>query len=129
MKRGEVYWADLAPRSGSEQQGRRPVVVISHDAFNQTQGWRSIIVVPLSTSVAQAGRGPSAVLLPQGAAGLSKGQCCALSSSDHAGSREANAANWRIEFNGTEPGRRRHQGRAGLAVALGSRITACMLEH
>ena len=72
MKRGEVYWADLAPRSGSEQQGRRPVVVISHDAFNQTQGWRSIIVVPLSTSVAQVGRGPSAVLLPQGAAGLSK---------------------------------------------------------
>lgn len=26
MKRGEVYWADLAPRSGSEQQGRRPVI-------------------------------------------------------------------------------------------------------
>jgi mRNA interferase MazF len=69
---GEIYWADLAPRSGSEQQGRRPVVVISHDAFNQTQGWRSIIVVPLSTSVAQVGRGLSAVLLPQGAAGLSK---------------------------------------------------------
>ena len=72
MKRGEVYWADLAPRSGSEQQGRRPVIVISHDAFNQTQNWRSIIVVPLSTSVTQAGRGPSAVLLPQGAAGLGK---------------------------------------------------------
>src|SRR6266508_1435012 len=72
MKRGEVYWADLVPRSGSEQQGRRPVVVISHDAFNQTQGWRSIIVVPLSTSVAQAGRGPSAVLLSQGTAGLGK---------------------------------------------------------
>src|SRR5437773_2369920 len=42
MKRGEVYRADLFPRSGSEQQGRRPVIVISHDAFNQTQGWRSI---------------------------------------------------------------------------------------
>jgi mRNA interferase MazF len=72
MKGGEVYWADLAPRSGSEQQGRRPVIVISHDAFNQTPGWRSIIVVPLSTSSAQAGRGPSAVLLPQGSAGLNK---------------------------------------------------------
>jgi hypothetical protein len=22
MKRGELYWADLAPRSGSEQRGR-----------------------------------------------------------------------------------------------------------
>ena len=72
MKRGEVYWAHLVPRSGSEQQGRRPVVVISHDAFNQTLGWRSIIVVPLSTSQAQARRGPSAVLLAQGAAGLAK---------------------------------------------------------
>jgi mRNA interferase MazF len=72
MIRGEVYWADLVPRSGSEQQGRRPVIIISHDAFNRTRGWRSIIVVPLSTSPAQAGRGPSAVLLAQGAAGLSK---------------------------------------------------------
>jgi mRNA interferase MazF len=72
MKRGEVYWADLIPRSGSEQQGRRPVIVISHDAFNQVQSWRSIIVIPLSTSAAQAGRGPSAVSLPQGTAGLGK---------------------------------------------------------
>lgn len=72
MKRGEVYWADLVPRSGSEQQGRRPVIVISHDAFNQTQGWRSIIVVPLSTSATQAGRGPTAIFLPRGAAGLKK---------------------------------------------------------
>jgi mRNA interferase MazF len=72
MKRGDVYWAELAPRSGSEQQGRRPVIVISHDAFNQTHGWRSIIVVPLSTSLAQAGRGPSAVLLPQDTANLGK---------------------------------------------------------
>ena len=72
MKRGEVYWADLVPRSGSEQQGRRPVVVISHNAFNQTPGWRSIIVVPLTTSTTQAGRGPSAILLPRGVAGLRK---------------------------------------------------------
>lgn len=35
-------------------------------------GWRSIIVVPLTTSTAQAGRGPSAILLPRGAAGLKK---------------------------------------------------------
>ena len=40
MKRGDVYWADLTPRSGSEQQGRRPVIVVSHDGFNETPGWR-----------------------------------------------------------------------------------------
>lgn len=72
MMRGDVYWADLAPRSGSEQQGRRPVVIVSHDAFNQVQGWRSIIVVPISTSSAQAKRGPTAVALPAGIGGLSK---------------------------------------------------------
>jgi mRNA interferase MazF len=72
VKRGEIYWADLVPRSGSEQQGRRPVVVISHDAFNRMASWRSIIVVPLTTSTTQAGRGPSAILLPCGAAGLTK---------------------------------------------------------
>jgi mRNA interferase MazF len=72
VKRGEVYWADLAPRSGSEQQGRRPVIVLSHDAFNQAAGWRSIIVVPVSTSATQARRGLTAVGLPQGAGGLAK---------------------------------------------------------
>jgi mRNA interferase MazF len=50
--------------------GRRPVVVVSHDAFNRTEGWRSIIVVPLTTSAAQARRGPTAPPLPRGAAGL-----------------------------------------------------------
>ena len=72
MKRGDVYWAILAPRSGSEQAGRRPVIVISRDAFNQAPGWRSVIVVPVSTSAAQARRGPTAVPLPAGAGGLSE---------------------------------------------------------
>ncbi len=70
MKRGEVYWADLLPRSGSEQMGRRPVVVISHDGFNQTPAWMSIIVVPVSTSGLQSKRGPTVVQFPGGTAGL-----------------------------------------------------------
>jgi mRNA interferase MazF len=72
MRRGEIYWANLTPRSGSEQHGRRPVLVVSHDAFNQTPSWRSVIVVPLSTSAAQNRRGPTAVLLPAGSGGLKK---------------------------------------------------------
>jgi mRNA-degrading endonuclease toxin of MazEF toxin-antitoxin module len=47
-------------------------VVVSHDAFNQTKGWKSIIVVPLSSSPAQARRGPTVIGLPAGTAGLSK---------------------------------------------------------
>lgn len=70
MNRGDLYWADLAPRSGSEQKGRRPVLIVSHDAFNQTPGWRSVIVVPISTSASQAKRGPTAIPLPKGAGGL-----------------------------------------------------------
>jgi mRNA interferase MazF len=70
MRRGEVYWANLVPRSGSEQTGRRPVIVVSHDGFNQTPGWRSIIVVPVSTSASQWKRGPTVAELPRGAAGL-----------------------------------------------------------
>lgn len=72
MKRGDVFWAELHPRSGSEQSGRRPVVIVSHDGFNTATTWRSIVVVPLSTSAAQAGRGPTAVRVPRGAAGLAR---------------------------------------------------------
>lgn len=72
MRRGEVYRADLAPRSGSEQAGRRPVVIMSHDAFNQAPKWKSIIVVPLSTSALQRSRGLTVVEIPAGMAGLSR---------------------------------------------------------
>lgn len=72
MKRGEVYWADLIPRSGSEQTGRRPVIVLSHDGFNQAAGWKSIIVVPISTSSSQGKRGPTVVEVSGGTGGLAK---------------------------------------------------------
>lgn len=72
MKRGEVYWADLVPRSGSEQSGRRPVILMSHDGFNQTPSWRSIILIPISTSPVHVKRGPTVVQIPGGAAGLPK---------------------------------------------------------
>jgi mRNA interferase MazF len=70
MKRGEVHWADLVLRSGSEQTGRRAVIVVSHDGFNETPGWRSIIVVPISTSATQRARRRTAVEIPAGVSGL-----------------------------------------------------------
>ncbi len=70
MIRGDVYRATLRPRSGSEQHGTRPVIVVSHDAFNQTPNWRSVIVVPVSSSSRQAARGPTAVALDKGSGGL-----------------------------------------------------------
>lgn len=48
------------------------MIVVSRDAFNQAPGWRSVILVPVSTSAAQARRGPTAVALPSGAGGLTQ---------------------------------------------------------
>ena len=70
MRRGEIYRADLNPRTGSEQSGRRPVVVVSRDALNQVPTWRSVNVVPLSTSGRQARRGLTTIVLQRGTAGL-----------------------------------------------------------
>lgn len=72
MKRGEIFWADLIPRSGSEQTGRRPVILVSHDGFNGIPTWKSIIVVPITTSASQGRRGPTVVELPGNVTGLSK---------------------------------------------------------
>jgi mRNA interferase MazF len=51
--RGEVYWADLSPVRGHEQAGRRPVVVISHDIFNERSG--TIIAMAITSQPQQAG--------------------------------------------------------------------------
>jgi mRNA interferase MazF len=72
MMRGEVYIADLEPRSGSEQRGRRPVAVVSNNAFNKVAGWQSMIVVPITSSRVKIKKGPTAIPLPAGTAGLNK---------------------------------------------------------
>jgi len=77
LRRGDLYWADLRPRSGSEQQGRRPVIIVSHDGFNATPGWGSIIIIPCSTSRFQRRRGLTVVALNKGTSGL-PADCVAL---------------------------------------------------
>lgn len=69
MTRGELYWARLDPRSGSEQRGRRPVVIVSNDGFNQVPTWRSLIVVPVTTSDRQA-HSITTITLPSAESGL-----------------------------------------------------------
>ena len=36
--RGEIRWADLNPTRGHEQAGLRPVLILSHDIFNERSG-------------------------------------------------------------------------------------------
>jgi len=51
--RGDVIWADLNPVKGHEQAGRRPVVVISHDVFNERSG--TVIAMALTSQPQRAG--------------------------------------------------------------------------
>ena len=65
MRRGDLYLAELSPRSGAEIQGGRPVLVVSHDSFNRVTAWQSVMVVPLTTSAAQARRGDGVAVCHQ----------------------------------------------------------------
>lgn len=49
MKQSEIWMAELNPVPGSEQQGFRPVVIISGNAMNDNLGFS--IVCPLSTRI------------------------------------------------------------------------------
>jgi len=49
IKRGDIYWLDLRGGKGSEQQGRRPVLVIQNDTGNQFSP--NTIVAPFTTSI------------------------------------------------------------------------------
>ncbi len=51
--RGEVRWAELKPVRGHEQSGRRPVLVLSHDVFNERSG--TVIAVALTSQEPRAG--------------------------------------------------------------------------
>jgi len=51
--RGEIRWADLSPTRGHEQTGLRPVLVVSHDVFNERSG--TAIVVAITSQLQQAG--------------------------------------------------------------------------
>lgn len=51
--RGEIYWADLDPGRGQEQAGHRPVLVLSHDVFNQRSG--TVIALAITSQPQRAG--------------------------------------------------------------------------
>lgn len=51
--RGDIVWADLNPAVGKEQAGKRPVVILSHDIFNERSG--TVIAVAITSSEPRAG--------------------------------------------------------------------------
>lgn len=61
--RGDILWADLDPVRGREQAGRRPVVVLSEEVFNERSGTAIAVAVtsqqpaagfPLTVEIASA---------------------------------------------------------------------------
>jgi mRNA interferase MazF len=51
--RGEIRWADLNPVRGHEQAGLRPVLILSHDIFNERSG--TVIAVAITSQPQRAG--------------------------------------------------------------------------
>ena len=76
IRRGDVFWVDLNPVKGSEQAGRRPVVVIQNDVGNEAAP--AVIVAPLTTK-SFTKHYPINVHLPRGVAGLKEDSAMLLS--------------------------------------------------
>jgi len=51
--RGDIRWADLNPVRGREQAGIRPVLILSHDIFNERSG--TVIAVAITSQPQHAG--------------------------------------------------------------------------
>lgn len=51
--RGDVRWAELGPVRGREQAGRRPVLVLSQDVFNERSG--TVIAAAITSQPQHAG--------------------------------------------------------------------------
>lgn len=51
--RGEIRWADLNPVRSKEQAGLRPVLILSHDVFNQRSG--TVVAMAITSQQQRAG--------------------------------------------------------------------------
>ena len=76
IKRGEIWWANLNPARGSEQAGKRPVLIIQNDIGNAFAP--TTIIAPLTTTRFSK-EYPTNVHLPHGTAGLSADSTVLLS--------------------------------------------------
>ena len=61
MRRGDIWLVTLEPAAGHEQQGTRPVLIVSPGAFNQVTG--TPVVLPITTGGSFARRRGFAVSL------------------------------------------------------------------
>lgn len=63
FRRGEIYFADLDPHYGSEQGGKRPVIVIQNNTGNKFAP--TVIVAAVTSNVSKKPNQPTHVLIEQ----------------------------------------------------------------
>jgi len=51
--RGDIVWANLDPTIGNEQAGKRPILILSHNVFNENSG--TVIAVAITSKEQKAG--------------------------------------------------------------------------
>ena len=71
-ERGDIYIVDLFPRSGSEQSGERPFLILSRNSFTSEHSWQTITGIPISSSQVEKKKGRISILLLKGEGGLTK---------------------------------------------------------
>jgi mRNA interferase MazF len=69
IRRGDIFYADLSPVVGSEQGGRRPVLIIQNDVGNHFS--QTVIVAAITSSLGKKPY-PTEVRLAVGTSGLVK---------------------------------------------------------
>ncbi len=52
MKKGDIFIADLNPVKGSEQKGKRPVIIFQNDFI--TRNTNTAIIIPITTNLKRA---------------------------------------------------------------------------
>jgi mRNA interferase MazF len=77
IRRGEIWWAELAVPSGSEPGYRRPVVVMQSDDFNRSA--ISTVTAVAVTSSLRLAEAPGNVLLQKRFSRLSKDSVAVVS--------------------------------------------------
>lgn len=70
VQRGQLHWADFGVPKGSGPGFRRPVVIVSSDAFNRSL--IATVVVAVLTSNTRLARMPGNVLVSASESGLDK---------------------------------------------------------
>ena len=70
MRRGEVWWANV-PMRGSGLK-RRPMLIVSDDAFNRNERYPKVMVVHLTSIKRLGGSFDWEVDLPRGTAGMKR---------------------------------------------------------